>query len=250
MSSTGSTWYFAADGERVGPRSLDEMRALLADGTVTPETLVWTSGMSAWTQAGELPLLLEAPATEPEPFTPAVEATPRVVALAAPSAAYAWRRFFARSLDMGLPFVLVFALAGVNETDLMQGNVSPLLNVVGVGLWVPIEALLIALSGTTPGKALLGIRIANAEGGRPSPAVALSRSMRVWVQGLGLGLPLIILVTEALSYSRLTRTGATPWDDSLALHVEYQRLGPIRIIATVCFVLLMMMTLGTMLSAA
>ena len=97
-----------------------------------------------------------------------------------------------------------------------------------MGLWVPVEALLLAVVGTTPGKALFSIRVATLDGIRPSFPTALSRAARVWVQGTGLGLPLVTLITEAVSYTRLTRTGSTPWDDALALRVEHGRIGPVR----------------------
>ncbi len=41
-------WYYAYGAEPRGPVSGDEFRKLLADGTVSADTLVWRDGMAAW----------------------------------------------------------------------------------------------------------------------------------------------------------------------------------------------------------
>ena len=47
-------WYYVMDGERVGPVEEEQLRGLVASGTVTPETLVWADGMSDWVPYGEV----------------------------------------------------------------------------------------------------------------------------------------------------------------------------------------------------
>jgi hypothetical protein len=41
-------WYYAVNGQRVGPVSDQEMARVVAEGTVTAETLVWKAGMAEW----------------------------------------------------------------------------------------------------------------------------------------------------------------------------------------------------------
>lgn len=41
-------WYYARNDERNGPVSAAEFSRLVADGVVTPDTLVWRDGMTAW----------------------------------------------------------------------------------------------------------------------------------------------------------------------------------------------------------
>ena len=41
-------WFYAKDGERVGPLSESSLEQRLATGEVTPETLVWCRGMEDW----------------------------------------------------------------------------------------------------------------------------------------------------------------------------------------------------------
>ena len=48
------TWYYdAGGGQRQGPISDQELDRLIAAGTVTPDTLVWSEGMAAWSPLRE-----------------------------------------------------------------------------------------------------------------------------------------------------------------------------------------------------
>ena len=57
-------WYYAENGEQKGPVTEETFQVLLANGTVTDETLVWQQGMAQWTPWGELQAAQAAPATE------------------------------------------------------------------------------------------------------------------------------------------------------------------------------------------
>lgn len=46
--STEAVWFYAAGTDRKGPHARGHFRSLLESGTITGETLVWTSGMPAW----------------------------------------------------------------------------------------------------------------------------------------------------------------------------------------------------------
>lgn len=41
-------WYYALNGQRLGPVSQDELAKLVADGVVRGDTLVWSQGMAEW----------------------------------------------------------------------------------------------------------------------------------------------------------------------------------------------------------
>lgn len=49
-------WHYVSGGMTVGPIDNARMTALIADGTVSRETLVWRSGMTGWTKAAETQL--------------------------------------------------------------------------------------------------------------------------------------------------------------------------------------------------
>jgi hypothetical protein len=64
------SWYIASDGRQEGPFPEKEIRAFIAAGRVTAETLVWSEGMTAWQRAGDIPGLIPAAAASPPPLTP------------------------------------------------------------------------------------------------------------------------------------------------------------------------------------
>jgi hypothetical protein len=56
----------AVGGAQTGPHDMDALRAHVAAGTLTRETLVWKQGMAAWTPAsGVAELASLFPATPP-----------------------------------------------------------------------------------------------------------------------------------------------------------------------------------------
>ena len=98
--------------------------------------------------------------------------------------------------------------------------------------WVFVEALLLASFGSTPGKWLLNTRVIAQDGENPSFPKALRRSLGVWWRGLGLGLPLIGLITQISSYSKLKEDGITPWDRAAGLMVTHRKVGFPRMLFT------------------
>lgn len=59
------SWYVASGGKQEGPYSEAQFRDLIGRGAVTPETLVWSEGMSAWQSAGDVPGLLSSGSRPP-----------------------------------------------------------------------------------------------------------------------------------------------------------------------------------------
>ncbi len=51
-------WFFASVGKQEGPFPEAQFRGLIAAGRVTPDTLVWTDGMSGWEKASDVPGLI------------------------------------------------------------------------------------------------------------------------------------------------------------------------------------------------
>jgi len=48
-------WYYAKDGQPVGPLADNDFRALIFKGTITRQTLVWHEGLKDWTPYGRIP---------------------------------------------------------------------------------------------------------------------------------------------------------------------------------------------------
>jgi uncharacterized RDD family membrane protein YckC len=132
-----------------------------------------------------------------------------------------WRRLFARLIDHSFAALAFAVVALIGDPDsLTQDGVELSLFWAGMVLWIPVEALFLATRGQTPGKALLGLTARRQTGVLLSFGKALNRSFRVWLFGLGAGLPLLSLIAGAVAYRRLTSTGLTSWDQKLHAAVE------------------------------
>lgn len=59
------SWFYAVGGQQQGPYSEPQFHDLIAQGTVTADTLVWSEGMAGWQQAGEVPGLLSGGSAPP-----------------------------------------------------------------------------------------------------------------------------------------------------------------------------------------
>ena len=49
-------WYYTLNNQQVGPVDEEEIKKLVAAGTITQKTMVWTTGMAAWQLIGQTPL--------------------------------------------------------------------------------------------------------------------------------------------------------------------------------------------------
>ena len=106
------------------------------------------------------------------------------------------RRFFARAIDtlsLGVVGAIVAwryatrsGIGGPEMPDLLGSAPAPLaLWLIAFLVMVPLEALMLAVAGTTPGKALLGLRVVAGDGGRASPLASVRRALDVYLRGLG-----------------------------------------------------------------
>ena len=67
----GSAFHVALGGQSQGPFPISRLGQLVAGGQITPATLVWASGMAAWTPAGQVPQLSGLFGSAPPPPLPA-----------------------------------------------------------------------------------------------------------------------------------------------------------------------------------
>ncbi len=63
-------WYYAINGQRVGPVSESNFAQLVANGVITDDTLVWRKGMEQWTRWDEVAPAVELPSAERIPTMP------------------------------------------------------------------------------------------------------------------------------------------------------------------------------------
>jgi uncharacterized RDD family membrane protein YckC len=250
--STATEWYYALNGERVGPRSLGEVRSLVASGVLDADALVWTAGMREWARVGDMPIV--SPAWESPQESVRAPEVPVHRVEAVRDEPRPQRRLGARLVDVIVYAVCLGLIVGMLAPDLMprtpaeSRDVNPLWNLAFFPVIALIEGVVLHLFGTTPGKALFSMRITTAGGERLSLAQSLSRAVRVWVVGLGMGLPILSLVAPIFSYFRLNARGRTWWDESLDLRVENGRISPLSAMAIAGVLLLFLLALGSAVS--
>lgn len=134
-----------------------------------------------------------------------------------------WRRFFARNLDLMLCTILPLAAAAL----LFRPNYQPqgfgftvIRTLVTLAALFVAEPLLLHFWGTTPGKWLLGLSVESESGGRLSLGEAWGRTTGLICYGLGFYLPLVSLVTCAVSYQKHSSGRPLSWEAGSELRLR------------------------------
>lgn len=241
-------WWFEKDGETVGPVSEAELITFMRANSQKSMQLVWTAGMPEWTDARKLaqfadvfgptppplPKAAQKPTLTPPISRPRIEPVEQIEPpetieeIRATSSVHPWRRYFARMFDWliaNIIFFVIFIAVVVGYRISLTGGALVTVFYAGSMIFAMfLEATFLAMFGTTPGKALYGIRIRP----RMNFSIALRRSWLVLLQGLWLGIPIVALIGVYLGYMRLTETGRTSWDDDLRLEVTHAEIGALR----------------------
>jgi hypothetical protein len=219
------------NGVAAGPYNQGEIVSRFHQGLISRDTLVRKNDEKHWISISDtFPEIEETP--PPLPVSNVQHEATRQDTEALnwnDTSPHPWRRYFARLTDIVVNgFITIFGLFFI--ASLFGISLSPLDqaldNTVGAAIIVgflsmPLNALLLSSLGTTIGKWLFGIRVLNADFKLLGFSIALKREGLVFVYGLGLGLPLISLLTLAMSYRKLKTDGMTSWDkseSSLVLH--------------------------------
>ncbi len=240
--------HWIKDKKKQNPTTVAEIISMLQMGSISESTLAWHKGCSEWLPLKQLPALqsffnphsipeTEEPTSDPLPQTDGevkseTETAPEpqaaenlakdlqdklknntLVMLKMPSA---FQRFLARMLDLTLYGFIYMLIINWRAIPYSQG-----LELTNPFLWlpfIPLEAAIISHFRTTPGKALLGIRIYSLKGQEGLNFLAcLRRSFLVFALGLGMMLvppPIpLFLIALGLSYHKLKKQGFTSWDE-------------------------------------
>lgn len=180
-------WYYANEGQRHGPVSIDDFARLVAAGTVRPETLVWRAGMGGWQAWAEVAPTVQLPQAADVP--PPLVASPAPLSPIAPVADVAartfeyggfWIRFLAKIIDGILLAVVGNIINGVVLGSRMKEfeQFDPedpaaiaavfalfgLLLLVGAAIGLAYHWFFLAKFAATPGKLAVGLRIVRSDG--------------------------------------------------------------------------------------
>ena len=249
LVETQRLWYYIEDYKQKGPIPEHLIRNMFEEKVLGPETLIWSKPMTDWAPASQVEIFSEAlcHCSPPSPYatTPVSEESvirkaPDTVPQVRP-----WVRFWARFCDIYL-FVFTFGVV----CGIVCPSVLELPDAfVGISImlmWVFVEAGFLSAWGTTPGKWLLKTKVKDLRGGNLSFSNALSRSFLVLFKGLGLGIPIVGLITLCVAHSNLKKQGWTSWDRENGSVVVHARISEIRtVVATLLilgFIILIAMT--------
>lgn len=141
-----------------------------------------------------------------------------------------WVRFWARMMDyllvdiaLCIVFIIVFDWTG----RLMQwGFIVPLVPLV----WMFLEPLFLRRWGTTPGKAFLRTYVTKKGGGKFTYENAFERCLKVWIRGIGLGIPIVNIIALIVAYVKFSKNHVTSWDRDCGTTVKHDKIGVERII--------------------
>jgi uncharacterized RDD family membrane protein YckC len=223
-------WHYVDAGQKQGPVSRDEIASRYASGQISDSTLVWSAGMSQWRPVAEVYELyahLESLRLTPPPIPTSDDSAKRPHARVEPNlasepsrqpsvddwteAVSPWRRWFARIADIAI-FGTLLGLALPKEVwsdnELANGWI------ITLGLF-PVEAVLIAARGTTPGKALMNLRVTHFDGkSRLTIGQSATRAWGALVSGQGLGIPIVTLFTQIIQYRRISNGRPVSYDEN------------------------------------
>lgn len=274
-------YYLSIKGEKQGPYSIFKVSELIESEEASEDTLVWHIGLDGWKPLNEVPSLEnlfehvksnEEADSEEEPVV--VPPLPTEIPDAPAKEGFADRalatqvrpfvRFWARMFDYTLVSVIVFLISdvampqpidGESARELFERYLAEMQKPEALVLartqffamigWHFLEGILLHVFGTTPGKALFGIKVRQMDGSRLQPLKSVGRSFYIYLLGVGFYQVPFILIGMIFSFFRLMSTGGCLWDQHLGAKVEYAKLGGVRIMLAIgaFFVLIMLQSL-------
>jgi uncharacterized RDD family membrane protein YckC len=143
-----------------------------------------------------------------------------------------WARWVAKSIDVLIvfPVLMIFFVGlgislGLFHPDpepifaMLEGTSSGgvlLSSAISIGVYVILlwlyDAMLVATFGSTPGKSLMGVKIARANGETIGYGQSFLRSAGMLSIGMVFLIPLLSLIGYIAGYTTLKSKGATLWD--------------------------------------
>lgn len=144
-----------------------------------------------------------------------------------------WPRFFARIFDVWWETLLVAVCLGwvLNRysPSFVEWSNRPgsdaLFGMMCLPLALILDSLIYGLCGNTPGKAFLGLKVMSFRGNRLGLSDYLNRNMALWPSGLGLGFPIVNLITMAWQSRRLGNGQPASYDEKRRSSVRARGAG-------------------------
>ena len=145
---------------------------------------------------------------------------------AAPTVSHPWRRFFARSLDLGLCSLLWMAVC-LFLFRWHPDNTWPirLLNsYVAYGILLVTEPVLLCTWGYTPGKWIFGLAVRSPLGQKLTWGKAVDRTWGVFARGEGYGIPFYRLWRKYKCYCQCKDGEPEAWEEDTSYTIRDTRV--------------------------
>ena len=125
------------------------------------------------------------------------------------------RRYVARTIDLNIyslfiQFIFIIILGVRSNSNLGMNILDTTLTLL---LMLFIEPFLLSKFATTPGKALLGLKILNEDGNKLTYREALNRTYNVIVFGYGCFIPIFTLICNFVSYRKCNKNEELVWEE-------------------------------------
>lgn len=134
-----------------------------------------------------------------------------------------WWRWSARVFDLWLGYFMVtvlifivYVMCALFAPNLVTGDserITSIIILLSIPLAMCLEGLEYWAFGGTFGKWVFSIRVLDSKGEKISAAEYWKRLVSVWVSGLGLGIPLVALITQLIQYRRLKKGKCASYDE-------------------------------------
>lgn len=191
------------NGEKSGPYDSFALREKIEAGELPAETLAWYQGAEDWMPIKDVPVLSQLYETKEiteEEIDPAELIMVDLEQLTPPPLKLV-RRFFARFFDMSLYFSVLLIVT--QDASVLNIGTTGMGWHLGLGCgYVLLDALMIHLWSSSPGKWLLGVQVTSMMRERLRLWPSLMRALRVWVLGWGMWLiaPIAVLISGLMAW--------------------------------------------------
>ena len=154
---------------------------------------------------------------------------------------FPWRRLIARTVDfllyMLVSWTVTYLVFHWNLMLLYWFQAAGLIVIAGLVIMFFLEPVLLSVFCTTPGKALLGLRVKKRQGGRISLKQGYTRMGHIFTRGCGyVIIPIYNIVRMYESCKGCQVKGVTEWDEKEDIECTFRGKFPIQVALSVIWI--------------